>query len=157
MTSDLGRVIFVSRKKIAFSILHGSGARSNTLLDTHCERAMAKPEQINAIVQVAVEASVSRLMEGLMPMIAANINTGRGGTTGNGGFGPIGKIFRDIDGEEGAWAEWALKFRTTIKEYDAGLFQALEMAGDLEGWRRATSWIAAWRSLQCSTIGSSTY
>ena len=104
MTSDLGRVIFGSRKKIAFSILHGSGARSNTRLDTHCERAMATPEQINAIVQVAVEASVSRLMEGLMPMIAANINTGRGRTTGNGGFGPSGKIFRDIGkfgGEEG--------------------------------------------------------
>ena len=121
MTSDLGRVIVGSR-----TILH-SGARSNTRLDTHCERAMATPEQINAIVQVAVEASVSRLMEGLMPMIAANINTG-GGTTGNGGFGPSGKIFRDIGkfgGEEGAWAEWALKFRTTVKEYDAGLFQAL--------------------------------
>ena len=134
MTSDLGRVIFGSRKKIAFSILHGSGARSNTRLDIHC-CAMATPEQINAIVQVAVEASVSRLMEGLMPMIAANINTGGGGTTGNGGFGPSGKIFRDIGkfgGEEGAWAEWALKFRTTVKEYDAGLFQALEMAGDSE-------------------------
>ena len=62
MTSDLGRVIFGSRKKIAFSILHGGGARSNTRLDIHCERAMATPEQINAIVQVAVEASVSRLM-----------------------------------------------------------------------------------------------
>ena len=135
MTSDLGRVIFGSRKKIAFSILHGSGARSNTRLDTHCELAMATPEQIDAIVQVAVEATVSRLMEGLMPMFAANINTGGGGITGNGGFGPSDKIFRDIGkfgGEEGAWAEWALKFRTTVKEYDAGLFQALEMAGDSE-------------------------
>ena len=110
---------------------------------------------------------MSRLMEGLMPMIAANINTGGGGTTGNGGFGPSGKIFRDIGkfgGEEGAWAEWALKFRSTVKEYDAGLFQALEMAGDseveidmTEVAQRATSWIAAWRSPQCSTIGSSTY
>ena len=59
----------------------------------------------------------------------------RRGTTGNGGFGPSGKIFRDIrkfSGEEGAWAEWALKFRITIKEYDVGLFPALEMAGDSE-------------------------
>ena len=95
------------------------GARSNTRLDTHCERAMATPEQINAIVQVAVEASVSRLMERLMPMIAANINRG-GGTTGD-----IRKS-ENSAAKEGAWAEWALKFRTTIKEYDAGLFQALE-------------------------------
>ena len=51
---------------------------------------------MNATVQVAVEASVNRLMKGLMPMIAANINTGGGATTGNGGFGPGGKIFRDI-------------------------------------------------------------
>ena len=82
-----------------------------------------------------MEASDSRLMEGLMPMIAANINTGGGGATGNGGFGPSGKIFRDIGkfgSEEGAWAEWAHKFRTNVKEYDAGLFQALEMAGDSE-------------------------
>ena len=46
-----------------------------------------------------------------------------------------GKIFRDIGkfgGEEAAWAEWVLKFRITIKEYDVGLFQALEMAGDSE-------------------------
>ena len=94
---------------------------------------MATPEQIAAMVQVAVETGASRLMEGLMPMIAANINTGGGGTTGHGGVGPSGKIFRDIGkfgGEEGAWAEWALKFRTTVKEYDAGLFQALELAGD---------------------------
>ena len=56
-------------------------------------------------------------------------------TAGTGGFGPSGKIFRDIGkfgGEEDAWAEWALKFRTTVKEYDAVLFQALEMAGDSE-------------------------
>ena len=132
MTPDLGRVIFGSRKKIAFSISHGSGARSNTRLDTHCERGMATPEQIASMVQVAVETSVSRLMEGLMPMLAANINTGLsgGGTTGHGGFGPSGKIFRDIGifgGEEGAWAEWALKFRTTVKEYDAGLFHKFRL------------------------------
>ena len=146
MTSDLGRVIFGSRKKIAISILHGSGALSNTRLDTHCERAMGTPEQIAAIVQAtmanttttmtaAVEASLSRLLEGLTSRIAANINTGGGGTTGNGGFGPSGLIFRDIGKfgrEEGAWAEWALKFRITVKEYDVGLFQALEMAGDSE-------------------------
>ena len=135
-----------SRKKIAISILHGSGARSNTRLDTHCERAMATPEQIAAMVQAtmanttttmtaAVEASLSRLLEGLTSRIAANINTGGGGTTGNGGIGPTGKIFRDIGkigGDEGAWAEWALNFRTKVKEYDVRLFQALEMAGDSE-------------------------
>ena len=151
MTSDLGRVIFGSMKKIALSILHGSGARSNTRLDTHCERAMATPEQINATVRVAVEASVSRLMEGLMPMIAATINTGGGGTTGNGGFGPSGKIFRDIGkfgGEEGAWAEWALKFQSTVKEYDAGLCQALEMAGDTEVEIDMTEVACRSRSLQ---------
>ena len=67
--------------------------------------------------------------------IAASITAGGGGTTGNTGFGPSGKILRDIGkfgGEEGAWAEWALKFGITVKEYDAGLFQALEMAGDSE-------------------------
>ena len=83
----------------------------------------------------SVEASLSRMLEDLTSRIAANINTGGGGTTGDGGFGPSGKIFRDIGkfgGEEGAWAEWALKFRITIKEYDVGLFQALEMAGDSE-------------------------
>ena len=104
---------------------------------------MATPEQIAAKVQAtmanttttmtaAAEASPSRMLEGLTSRIAANINTG-GGTSGNGGFGPSGKIFRDIGkfgGEEGAWAEW--KFRTTVKEYDVGLFQALEMAGDSE-------------------------
>ena len=143
MASDHGRVIFGSRKKIAISILHGSGARSNTRLDTHCERAMATPEQIAAKVQAtmanttttmtaSVEASLSRMLEDLTSRIAANINTGGGGTTGNGGFGPSGKIFRDIGkfgGEEGAWAEWALKFRI---KYDVVLFQALEMAGDSE-------------------------
>ena len=108
--------------------------RGRTRAWTHtAKRALATPEQINAIVQVAVEASVSRLMEGLMPMIAAKNNTGGGRTTGK--FRPSGKIFRDIGkfgDEEGAWGEWALKFRTTVKEYDAGLFQALEMAGDSE-------------------------
>ena len=101
-------------------ILHGSGARPNTRLDTHCERAMATPEQVAAIVQAtmanttttmtaAVEASLSRMLEDLTSRITANIN---------GGFGPSAKIFRDIGkfgGEEGAWAEWALKFRITSK------------------------------------------
>ena len=44
-------------------------------------------------------------------------------------------MFRDIgkfSGEEGAWAEWALKFRATVKECDANLFKALELAGDSE-------------------------
>ena len=106
MTSDHGRVIFGSRKKVAISILHGSGARSNTRLDTHCESAMETPEQISAIVQAtmanttttttaAVEASLSRMLEDLTSRIAAKINTGGGGTTGNGGFGPSGKISRD--------------------------------------------------------------
>ena len=101
MTSDHGRVIFGSRKKIAIPILHGGGARSNQ--DTHFERAMATPEQIAAIVlatmanttttmTAAVEASLSRMLEGLTSRIAVNINTGRGGTTGNGGFGPSGTV-----------------------------------------------------------------
>ena len=82
MTSDLGHVIFGSRKKIAISILHGSGAWSNTRLDTHCERSMERHSASRR------GASVSRLMECLTPIIAASINTGGGGTTGNGGFGP---------------------------------------------------------------------
>ena len=72
---------------------------------------------------------------GLTSRIAANINTGGGGNTFDGGFGPSGKIFRDVGkfgGEDGAWAEWALKFRITIKEYEVGLFQALDMVGDSE-------------------------
>ena len=86
---------------------------------------MATPEQINAIVQATMANTTTTM---------AAANTG-GGTTGNGGFGPSGKIFRDIrkfGGEEGAWAEWALKFRITIKEYNVGLFFSLEMAGDSE-------------------------
>ena len=120
--------------------------RTRAWTHTHCERDMATPQQIAAIVQVtmanttttmtaAVKASLSRMLERLTSRIAANINTGGGRTTGNGGFGPSGKIFRDIGKfgcEEGAWAEWALKFRITVKEYDVGLFQALEMAGDSE-------------------------
>ena len=107
---------------------------------------MATPEQIAVIVQAtmanttttmtaAVEASLSRMLEDLTSRIAANINIGGGGTTGNGGFGPSGKIFRDVGkfgGEEGAWAEWALKFRITIEEHDVGFFKALDMAGDSE-------------------------
>ena len=76
---------------------------------------------------------MGRLLEGLMGRLAAQVPVGGGGA--DGGFGPNGKLFRDIgkfSGEEGAWAEWALKFRATVKEYDANLFKALELAGDSE-------------------------
>ena len=107
------------------------------------------------------------MLEDLTSRIAANINTGGGGgTTGNGGFGPSGKIFRDIGkfgGEEGAWAEWALKFLITIKEYDVVLFQALEMARDSEAEinmievAQSNIMDRCMRSPQCSTIGSFTF
>ena len=93
-------------------------------------------EQLNAILHAqaaSTEAMVTRLFEGMASRYAANVPVGGGG--GDGGFGPRGKVFRDIgkfSGEEGAWAEWALKFRITVKECDAGLFKALEMAGDSE-------------------------
>ena len=117
---------------------------------------MATPEQINVMVQVAVEASVSRLMEGLMPMIAANVNTGGGGTQWQ--DLPRHRKIRRRRGRVGR----VVKFGTTVKEYDAGLFQALEMAGDSEveidmTEGDAEQHIAAWRSPQCFTIGSSTF
>ena len=145
MTSDLGRVIFGSRKKIGIPILHGGGARSNTRLDTHCERAMATPEYISAIVQAtmanttttvtaAVEASLSRMLEGLISRIAANINIGGGGTTGNGGFGPSGKIFRDIGkfGHEKRVGTVGAQVPDHSQRYDVWFFQALAMTGDSE-------------------------
>ena len=71
-------------------------------------------EQLNAILHAhtaSMEALMTRVSEGMASRFAANVLVGGGG---DGGFGPRGKIFRDIgkfSGEEGAWAEWALKFR----------------------------------------------
>ena len=96
---------------------------------------MISIEHLNAIFRAhsaSTEAMVTRVFEGMVSRYAANVFVGGGG---NGGFGPSGKIFRDtgkFSGEEGAWAEWALKFRITVKECDAGFFKALEMAGDAE-------------------------
>ena len=98
---------------------------------------MATPEQINAIVQVAVEVSVSRLMEGLVPMIAANINTG-GGTTGNGGFGPSGKIFRDIGkfgGEEGRVGRVGAQVRDHSQRIRCGAFPGFGDGGVIQRLR----------------------
>ena len=98
---------------------------------------MISMEQLNAILHAqsaSTEAMVTRLFEGMASRYAANVPVVVGGG-GDGGFGPSGKIFRDIgkfSSEEGAWAEWALKCRITVKECDAGLFKALEMAGDSE-------------------------
>ena len=75
---------------------------------------------------------MTKVSESMASRFAANVPVGGGC---DGGFGPSGKIFRDsgkFSGEEVAWAEWALKFRITVKECDAGLFKALEMAGDSE-------------------------
>ena len=97
---------------------------------------MISMEQLNGVLHAqsaSTEAMVTRLFECMASRYAANIPVGGGG--GDGGFGPSGKIFRDIgkfSGEKGAWAEWALKFRITVEECDAGLFKALEIAGDSE-------------------------
>ena len=109
---------------------------------------MATAEQLagvlqaqTAVMQQAMEASMTRLLEGLMGRLAQGtpVGGGAGGGAGHGGgqrFKDVGKIFKDVgtfSGDEGAWAEWALKFRATVKEYDFTLFRVLEMAGDAEG------------------------
>ena len=79
--------------------------------------------------KASMEAMMTWVSEGMASRFATNVHVGGGG---DGGLGPSGKIFRDIvkfSGEEGAWAEWVLKFRITVKECDAGLFKAF---GD--GW-----------------------
>ena len=74
---------------------------------------MISIEQLNAILHAhtaSMEAMMTRVSEGMASRLAANVPLGGGGG-GDGGFGPSGKIFRDIgkfSGEEGAWVEWAL-------------------------------------------------
>ena len=85
-------------------------------------------------MQRTMEAGMSRLLEGFLAKLAQGTPVETGGR-GDGGFGPNGKLFRDVgkfSGEEGAWSEWALKFRATVKECDLNLFKALELAGDSE-------------------------
>ena len=77
---------------------------------------------------------MNRLMDAFMTRIAQGAPVPGGG---EGGFhyGPNGQRFRDVGkfgGEEGAWTEWSLKFRATVKECDLNLFRALEMAGESE-------------------------
>ena len=109
---------------------------------------MATPEQLagvlqaqTAVMQQAMEASMTRLLEGLIGRLGQVTPVGGGGSggAGHGGgqrFKDVGKFFKDVGtfgGDESAWTEWSLKFRATVKEYDASLFRVLEMAGDSEG------------------------
>ena len=89
-------------------------------------------EAQSASMQQAMETGMAKMMDMVMGRFAQMTPLSGGG---GGGFGPAGRRFRDVGtfgGQEGAWAEWALKFKAMVKEFDATLFRALELAGDSE-------------------------
>ena len=56
-----------------------------------------------------------------------------GAATGGGNADPE-RTFRDVGSHsehDNAWSEWTLKFRLSVMESDAALFQALEIAAQI--------------------------
>ena len=94
---------------------------------------MATAEQIASILQQqqhSMEAMMTRMVEALTARMSP-VSPGPDA----GARGLDERRFRDVGkftGEDSAWSEWSLKFRTTVKELDAGLFAALDLAGKLD-------------------------
>ena len=85
--------------------------------------------QQTTLMTQTIKTMMARLVEGINTQLGTSMPPGRHSA------GPPLNELRNVgkfSGDEGTWFEWSLKFRATIKECDAALFQALESPGESE-------------------------